>query len=82
MVMRFHWGLAVGHAYTHDSSLTDNCIVAGEVSDEVLDDEDSGQPPQAFVGVGQSEFSLDDCENPDWDDSGDDEADSVSDIDF
>jgi hypothetical protein len=35
MLMRFHWGLAVGHTYTHDSTLTK--AVMEEHSDEVLD---------------------------------------------
>jgi hypothetical protein len=71
MLMRFHWGLAVGHAYTHDSTLIE--AVTEEHSDEVLDMEGSSQNAQVDAPcVNLSEFSLNEHESHDWDGSDDD----------
>jgi hypothetical protein len=84
MLMRFHWGLAVGHTYTHDSTLTE--AVAEEHSDEVLDTEESRQLAQVdAASVNLSEFSLNEHENHDWDGSDDDHErvdDETSDLDL
>ena len=65
LLMRFHWGLAVGHTYTHNSTLAE--AVTEEHSDEVLDTAGSTQADLPSVGL--SEFSLHEHENHDWDDS-------------
>jgi hypothetical protein len=77
MLMRFHWGLAVGHAYTHDSTLTEDVVGSEDFSDDVSepDTEESGQHLQTdLAGFDLSEFSLGDRENHNWDYSDDDEA--------
>ena len=70
LLMRFHWGLAVGHTYTHDSTLAEAITATEEYSDEVPDTE--GTRPSAQVDVpslNPSEFSLNEHENHDWDSS-------------
>jgi hypothetical protein len=81
LMMRFHWGLAVGHAYTHDSTLAEAITATEECPDEVPDTE--GSRPNAQVDVPSlelSEFSLNEHENHNWD-SSEEEGEPVSDID-
>jgi hypothetical protein len=85
MLMRFHWGLAVGHTYTHDSTLAE--AVTEENSDEVPDAERSCQNTQADdPGVNLLEFSFHEHENHDWDgsdsDREDEQVDNTSDLDL
>jgi hypothetical protein len=87
MLMRFHWGLAVGHTYTHDSTLAE--AVTEEHSDEVPDAEGASQNTQVVPPcVDLSEFSLNEHENHDWDGSDgdpeqvDDIRDEASDLDL
>ena len=66
--MRFHWGLAVGHTYTHDSTLAEVFVATEEHFDDVPDVEESHQDSQLHVpSVNMSEFSLNEHENHDWD---------------
>ena len=64
MLMRFHWGLAIGHAYTHDSTWTETFTTTEENSYEVSDIEGSHPPT-----VNPTEFSLKEHEDHDWDNS-------------
>jgi hypothetical protein len=76
MLMRFHWGIAVGHTYTHDSTLIE--AVTEEHSDEVLDTEGSCRNAQVDVPcVSLSEFSLNEHESHDWDGSDDEVSDII-----
>jgi hypothetical protein len=79
MMMRFHWGLAVGHTYTHDSTLAE--VVTEEHADEVPDTEGSCQNTRVdHPNIDLSEFSLNEHENHDWDGSdGDGEHEQVDD---
>jgi hypothetical protein len=80
MLMRFHWGMAVGHTYTHNSTLIEP--VAEEHSDEVLDTEGYCRNAQMDAPpLSLSEFSLNEHESHDWDGS-DDEVDETSDLDW
>lgn len=53
MLMRFHWGLAVGHAYTHGCSLSDPSVIWASNSDLPGEHDDSehglstNSPPRA-----------------------------------
>lgn len=81
MLMRFHWGMAVGHMYTHDSTLIE--AVTEEHSDEVLDTEGSAQVDAPCVSL--SEFSLIEHDSYDWDSSEDEVSDIIdetSDLDW
>jgi hypothetical protein len=79
MLMRYHWGIAVGHAYTHDSTLIE--AVTEEHSDEVLDTEGSRQHVEVDAAtVNLLEYSLNEHENHDWDGS-DDDHERVDDVD-
>jgi hypothetical protein len=67
MLMRFHWSLAVGHTYTHDSTLNESFAVAGELDGE-MDLEQSGQHLREEPhDLDLSEFSLTNRDNDDWD---------------
>jgi hypothetical protein len=84
MLMRFHWGLAVGHTYTHDSTLAE--AVTEEHSDKILDMEGTCQNTQVDApSFDTSEFSLNENENHDWDSSDHDHNyinDETSDLDL
>ena len=66
--MRFHWGLAVGHTYTHDSTSNESFAVAGGLLDGETDVEQSDQHPREEPhDLDLSEFSLANRDNDDWD---------------
>jgi hypothetical protein len=67
MIMRFHWGLAVGHVYTHDDSSnatgnTEGC--SGELS---TPEEAPDTIEETYVSDERREYSLVDCDHVDWD---------------
>ena len=64
MLMRFHWGLAIGHTYAHNSTWTEAFTITEESSIEVSDMETSH-----LSTVNLTEFSLKEQENQDWDNS-------------
>jgi hypothetical protein len=84
MLMRFHWGLAVGHVYTHDTRVSDPSVVwtsngeLPEADDPPQDDppsNDSNPPPCTDSSIDRRQGGNDEdsaCEG-DGHDSGDGE---------
>jgi hypothetical protein len=68
MLMCFHWGLAVGHTYTHHSTSAEGFTATEEHSDGDNETERAGHPQEDLHSVGLSEFSLVDRKNDDWND--------------
>jgi hypothetical protein len=76
MVMRYHWGLAVGHIYTQ-SQLSDSnpTMQSFGPTERYLDAESDtiGLTPEdeCFANTGNMELSLEERDNDNWDDSDD-----------
>lgn len=81
LMMRYHWGLGVGHLYAHGPSSTSRC---DDESDDVDLDRDEGSGDERHVHDGDSdswnsdhpEFSLQDREAEGWEDVQSDNSDS------
>jgi hypothetical protein len=80
MVMRYHWGLAVGHVYTHGWSSGNDAMEqytgnGEECLDASLDEEEllatgSAIEHEEDPDVENLELSLENRDNDDWVDSG------------
>jgi hypothetical protein len=83
MVMRFHWGLAVGHTYTHGDTHNDTASVRGSgeadgQAEECTSELESNENRQGEEGILPDEarvYSLEDPDHLDWDDESGDEDD-------
>jgi hypothetical protein len=87
MIMRFHWGLAVGHTYTHEDISHCSRTAEGCLDEESIPgapgNSEPGPSEKQVIPDENREYSLDDCDHVDWGhDSDVDEANcSVSDED-
>jgi hypothetical protein len=76
MIMRFHWGLAVGHVYSHgDSSNTTGntvgCSDKASIPEEAPDTTGPDTIEETYVLDERREYSLEDCDHVDWDEGSD-----------
>jgi hypothetical protein len=89
MVMRFHWGLAVGHTYTHnDTHLNDDSV---HVVEDHIDRVEENAPELETGGPDSREennrpdeervYSLEDLDRPDWEDDADSHGSDLGDND-
>src|SRR5882757_5789806 len=62
MLMRYHWGLGIGHVYAHEAKLPqDSATPNGKADDtNVLDDEESADAQHQAVTLGE------DIQDPDF----------------
>jgi hypothetical protein len=75
MIMRFHWGLAVGHVYSHsDPSNTTGNIAGCHEASIPEETPDTGGPDtieETYISDQRREYSLEDCDYVDWDEDSD-----------
>ena len=74
--MRFHWGLAVGHTYTHDDVQLNGGSIQGHidpVEENAHESETGGPDPREDKNCPDEErvYSLEDLDRPDWEDDAD-----------
>ena len=72
--MRYHWGLAVGHTYTHnDTHLNGGSLHADRVEENAPESETGGPDPREENNRPDEErvYSLEDLDRPDWEDDAD-----------
>ena len=80
MVLRFYWGLAVGHIYTHDNSTPQHRsgIVPDLPNDIEALDAFEREPNEGHldvvVGDETREYSLEDRDHADWHESSDSDS--------
>jgi hypothetical protein len=72
MLMRFHWGLGVGHVYTHRQPCTAAAVVWGSSESESFQ---SGNVPQSPEPLDQTRMEGDISSGPGTDGSGSDSDD-------
>jgi hypothetical protein len=84
MMMRYHWGLAIGHTYTHSDGQDNHvamqgCPSSGTNSASFCNDDES-DPDSPEVGnepdpaITNAEYSLESQDDLDWDESDSEEA--------
>jgi hypothetical protein len=79
MIMRFHWGLAVGHVYSHgdSSNTTGNIVDEASIPDGAPDTAGPDTIEETYVSDERREYSLEDCDYVDWDEDSDRDDDTV-----
>jgi hypothetical protein len=74
--MRFHWGLAVGHTYTHNDTHFNGesvHVVEGHIDrvEENAPEPETGGPYPRDRPDEERVYSLEDLDRPDWEDDAD-----------